>query len=81
MVPTTVSITPAARLNAIFVCIARRSFSCSLAPKYRDISTPAPTAMPSKRLTSRNTSVPVALTAASATLPSIRPTISASAVL
>ena len=42
---------------------------------------PAPIVAPTKKLIIKNISVPEALTAASASVPSVRPTISVSAVL
>jgi len=61
--------------------MARETLSLSPAPKYREITTPAPMAPPVKKLTIRKMSVPDELTAAKASVPRCFPTIKASAVL
>ena len=81
VVPASVSSAAVTRLKATAVWIARRIFSSSRAPKKREMTTPAPIETPTKKLMSRKLRLPVALTAASAPLPTKLPTISASATL
>ena len=77
----TVSAVPAARPKATAVWMASSTLSCSPAPKCREMTTPAPMEMPAKNPTSKNTSDPEELTAASACLPRKLPTISESTEL
>ena len=65
----------------MFVCIARRTRVLSPLPKYLAMTTPAPVDIPIKKLTSRKMRLPDELTAASASIPSVLPTIRLSAVL
>ena len=65
----------------MFVCTARETRSRSPAPKYREITTPAPIDAPTKKLVRRWMRLPDELTAASASLPRKLPTIHESAVL
>ena len=80
-IPTTVSTRPPRKLTRIFVWMARSTRAVSFAPKQLEITTPAPSVKPSKKLTSRKISGPDELTAASASSPKYRPTMSVSAVL
>ena len=79
--PTTVISSPAARPKARAVWTAVVSRWWSLAPKYLEISTPAPMAMPLRKPTSMKIRFPEELTAARASLPIKLPTIRVSAVL
>ena len=61
--------------------IALETRSRSPAPKYLEMTTPAPREVPEKKLIIRKISVPEELTAARASVPRNRPTIRESAVL
>ena len=78
--PITESRTPAVTASTMFVCIARRTRVLSPLPKYLAMTTPAPVDIPIKKLTSRKMRLPDELTA-SASIPSVLPTIRLSAVL
>jgi hypothetical protein len=79
--PTRERTTPQIRPKAMVVWIERWSDSFSRAPKYRAITTPAPTAIPLKKPTRRKIRLPEELTAARALLPRKFPTMRESAML
>ena len=72
---------PLAAPKAIIVCTERDTCFLSFAPKYLEITTPPPIAVPIKKLLSRKIRFPEEVTAARAFVPRYRPTIKASAVL
>ena len=64
-----------------FVCTAHRNFSSSCAPKYFEITTPPPTAIPAKNVITDIFTFDDKLTAAKASLLAKFPTTQASAIL